>query len=91
MQNLYWQMLIGFVVSLIGVGLKGFQQKNVIGNHYKLAFGTSYLLAIAEVLSIGLIVKNGWIMILPVGTGAAIGMVCAMKLHNHLMKKVGPQ
>jgi ABC-type uncharacterized transport system permease subunit len=80
------QMILGVVVSFFGVGLKGFQHKNVIGDHYKLVFVTSYLMAIADVLSVGLIMKNGWMMMIPTGTGAAFGMVCAMGLHRKIVE-----
>lgn len=83
----WWQMLLALVVSFIGVGLKGFQHKNVLGDHEKLVFFTSYAMAIADVLSIGLIAKNGWIMAIPVGTGAAFGMVIAMRIHKRFVKK----
>jgi hypothetical protein len=84
------QMLLGFVVSLTSVGLKGFQHKNVIGDHYKLVFFTSYLMAVMDVAWIGLVATNGWAMAVPMGTGAACGMVGAMLLHKRFVKKVEP-
>lgn len=74
-------------VSFLAVFLKGFQHKNVIGDHYRLAFFTSYAMAMFEVASIALVVKGGWVMAFTTGTGAAFGIVCAMYAHNRLHKK----
>ena len=81
------QMLLGFAVSMASVGLKGFQHKNVIGDHYKLVFITSYLMAVTDVAVIGLVAANGWSMAIPMGTGAACGMVGAMLLHKRFVKR----
>lgn len=83
----YWPYLAAFLASLIGTGLKAFQQKNIIGDHFRLVVLTSYFIAIADVTSIGLIAHNGWTMFLPVGTGAGIGMVFGMKFHTRFIKK----
>ncbi len=75
-----------FLTSLIAIGLRGFQHKNVIGNHKKAVFFTAYLIALGEVLTIGLIIKGGWIICFSVGTGAAMGMVGSMYLHDKIFK-----
>ncbi len=82
-----YQMLLGLVVTFLSVFLKGFQHKNIEGNHMKLIFFTSYLMAIADIFTVGLIVKNGMWMILPSGTGAAFGMIASIRLHRKLIKK----
>lgn len=79
--------LLQFVVALCTVGLKGFQHKNVQYNHYKLVGVTSFLMAVGDVASVGLIVHNGWWSIIPAGAGAAIGMVGSMLLHDRLLKR----
>ncbi len=81
--------LVAFMVALITVGLKGFQHKNVIGNHYKLVFVTSYFMALGDVLTVGLIVKNGWEIAIPLGTGAAFGMIVSMWLHARYVRPSG--
>lgn len=86
--NIPWlQMALGLVVTFASVFLKGFQHKNIEGNHTKLIFFTSYLLAVTDICVVGLVVKNGLWMILPAGTGAAFGMIVAMRAHRKLIKK----
>lgn len=81
-----WYVLaMSLVASFVSVGLRGFQQKNVQGNHYKLVFFTSYGIAIGDVATIGFIAKYGWIMAATTGTGAAIGMVLAMWMHDRFV------
>lgn len=79
--------IAAFFSALISVGLKGFQHKNVIGNHYKAVFITSYLMAVMDVVAVTLIVKGGLVTAVFCGTGAAIGMVVAMKFHDRIFKK----
>lgn len=73
--------------TFVAVFLKGFQHKNVIANMYGNTFITSYLMAFVDVLLIGLIARATWDIAFASGTGAAIGMVSAMWLHNHLFAK----
>ena len=40
--------LVGFLVMFVRVFIKGWQHKNVNGNHYKLAFLFSYLMAVMD-------------------------------------------
>lgn len=79
--------LLSILASFVGVFLKGFQHKNVIGNHVRSVFFTSYLMAIFDVLSVSLIIVGGWPIALTSGTGAAFGMVAAIKLHDRLFTK----
>lgn len=78
---------LSVLVSFIAVFLKGFQHKNVIGGHVRVVFFTSYAMAIFDVASVALIVKGGWMIALTSGTGAAFGMVTAIKLHDRLFRK----
>jgi hypothetical protein len=87
MFEFHWlQMLLGFIASMIGVGFRAFQTKNMMGNHKRLAAFTCYLIAGADIGSITLIAHNGWSMWLPLGTGAAIGVVASMTLHDKFVK-----
>ena len=79
--------LLSIAVSFVAVFLKGFQHKNVIGNHLKAVFGTSYLMAAFDVAAITIIVEGGWVIAFTSGTGAAFGMVAAIKSHDWLYKK----
>lgn len=76
--------LTSTVVSFVAVFLKGFQHKNVIGGHVRTVFITSYFMAAFDVASVSLIVVGGWPIALTSGTGAAFGMVAAIKLHDRI-------
>lgn len=67
------------------VFLKGFQHKNVIHNRYKWIALTSYLMSAADVVVIGLVAKYGWSLAFWNGTGAAMGMLLAVWLHNRFV------
>ena len=79
--------LLIFVVTFITIFLKGFQHKNVIGGHLKLMTITSYAMAFGDVLLIGIISKSGWEIGFSSGTGAALGMLCSVLLHDMMFKK----
>lgn len=84
-----WTLIaLSTLVSFVAVGLKGFQHKNVIGNKQRSVFVTSYLMAALDVLSVGIIVKGGWVIALSSGTGAAFGMIFAMRLHDRIFKDI---
>lgn len=78
---------LGVGISFVSVFLKGFQHQNVIGGHYKWAFLVSYLMAVMDVLAVGFIIEKGWVMAIPYGTGAALGICCSMYLHRRFVKK----
>lgn len=78
--------VISVFVSFVAVFLKGFQHKNVIGNHIKTVFITSYAMACFDVIAVTLIIKGGLVIAITSGTGAAFGMVCAIILHDKLFK-----
>jgi hypothetical protein len=75
--------LLAFFVSALAIGLKGWQQKNVTGHHYKHVVITSYVMTLTDITFIGLVARHGWDLAISSGTGAACGMVSAMYLHNH--------
>lgn len=75
---------LSFIISFCAVFLKGFQIKNVQGNHLKSVAVTSYLIAAFEVITVTLIVKGGWWIILTAGTGGTLGMLISIKLHQRL-------
>lgn len=74
------------VVSFVSVFLKGFQHKNVIGNHQRTVFFTSYAMALFDVAAVSLIIKGGITIALSSGTGAAFGMVAAIRFHDRLFR-----
>lgn len=75
---------LSVLVSFCAVFLKGFQHKNVIGGHLKTVAVTSYLMAAFDVAAVALIVRGGWGIALTSGTGAALGMLTAIKCHDRL-------
>ena len=77
-------MIILMLATFMLVFLKAWQQQNVIHGYYKWAAITSYGLAIAEVLVVVGIVEYGLPSVLYIGTGGAIGVVTAMKLHKRM-------
>jgi len=78
---------ISLVVSFVSVFMKGFQHKNVIGDHKKAVFFTSYFMAAFDVASVYLIIEGGIWIAVTAGTGAAFGMVTAMAVHDRIFKK----
>lgn len=76
-----------FLGAFVSVFLKGFQHKNVISNMYGSIVVTSYLMAVVDVLLIGLISKAGWEIAFASGTGASLGMALSIFLHNRFFSK----
>lgn len=86
MNNLY---IAAFFASLISVGFKGMQHKNVIHNMYGPVALTSFLIALTDIIIIGLVVKSQSLSIaFANGAGAALGMIAAMYVHNRFMQPV---
>jgi hypothetical protein len=80
--------LIQFGASFAAVFLKGFQHQNVIGGKYVAAFFFSYMMSAADVVVIYFVAKTGWDSMIPVGTGASLGIVSSMLLYRWLHTKV---
>jgi len=78
--------LTAFLVSFIAIFLRGFQQMNVIHSKYTMIAVTSYLLALTDVAVISIIVEHGWNTVLAQGTGAALGMLASVYIHNRWVK-----
>lgn len=78
--------VLSVLVTFASVSLKGFQHKNVIGNHLRSVFFTSYAMAALDVLAVSIIIKGDWWIMLTSGTGAAFGMLAAIKLHDRIFK-----
>ena len=79
-------LIVQFTVSFLAVFLKGFQHQNVIGGKFKSAFFVSYVMAVFEVAVVTLMVANGWTSVIPVGTGAALGIVSSMYIYRRFDK-----
>lgn len=72
--------------SFLSVGLKGFQHKNVIGNHMSAIGYTSYAMAFCDYWTIKTVSGGSWTLAFMMGTGATIGMVGSIKLHDRIFK-----
>ena len=80
-------MIILTAATFLLVFLRAWQQQNVIHGYYKWAFVTSYGLALADVMVIIEVVNYGMMAIPYVGTGGAIGVITAMKLHKRIRRE----
>lgn len=80
--------LLSFATSFGAAGLKGFQHKNVIGNHIHAVFYTSFLMAAFDVAAITMVIKGDWTIAISAGSGAALGMVCSIKFHDKVFKRL---
>lgn len=76
-----------FVSTFGMVFLMAFQQQNVIHGHFKAAFMTSFLIALAQfVLYKGVIAADYW-GILEMGLGGGLGVTLSMMLHRKWRKR----
>jgi hypothetical protein len=77
-----------FTFNFVSVGLRVFQQKNVMGNHYWASVPTSYAMSFTFVWNIGMISSEGATMavFMAVATGSCLGGVGAMYLHGRWFK-----
>jgi len=74
--------IIGFFVSFIYIYLKAWQQINVIKHNYKAVPFVSMLMALCEVTTVTLIVKDSWLMFIPIGLGGSAGCLLSMRINN---------
>lgn len=78
------QFAIIFGVAFLFVGLRAFQQLNVQHGRELWVIPTSLLMALCEVTIVAAIVKAGMAAVLPLGLGAGLGCIAAMRLHQHM-------
>ncbi len=78
-------MTFTFAASFLYVGLKAFQQLNVVHDERLLVVPISLLMATCEVFIVSQIVVNGfgWI-VLWIGLGAGLGALFSMSLHKRM-------
>lgn len=81
--------LIMFASSFALIFLRSYQTQVVVGGHYLTAFCVSVLMSVCNVISLVLIVNNGWDIFLPLALGGALGVVTAMKLYRKQHNKDG--
>jgi len=80
--------LAAFVAAFVFVGLRSFQQINVIQRKYRWIIPTSYAMAAVEVLLIQQMAHNewGWIVLF-IGSGGGLGSCCATYIHDKYIGK----
>lgn len=76
---------LAFVTSFLFVGLKSWQQLNVVHRKYWWILPTSVAMALCEVYVVSTVAKNGWgVIALVIGVGAGLGSIIATWLHDKL-------
>lgn len=81
-----WLYILGFFVPLVTVFFKVLQQQNIIHGRKGLAVVSSFIMSALDIALIGLVVNNGWNMLVPAGCGGATGVVLSMYLHPVLLR-----
>ena len=78
--------LAAFAASFLFIGLKAWQQLNVVHDQYWLVVPTSIAMAVCEVYVIANIAKFGWhfTLVMVIGFGSGLGCVCSMWLHKRV-------
>lgn len=74
------------VASFAFIGLRAFQQLNVMHHRIKWVVPTSALMAITEVTIVLNMVQQGWWAWIPMGIGGGAGCVVSMLLHQRMRK-----
>lgn len=67
--------------------LRGFQNKNVAGGYKKLAGLVGYMMAVCDMVTVGLIVKGGITVAFIAAIGAGLGWMAGMYAHDAIMRK----
>lgn len=79
--------IAAFAVSLIYVGLRSFQQLNVMHAKYWWVPPTSMAMAVSDYWVINQTVNSGMAIALPIGLGGATGACLSIYLHNQWNKR----
>jgi hypothetical protein len=78
--------IIAFAVSFVYIYLKAWQQINVIKHNIKMVPIVAMMMGLCEVLTIGLVVNESWLMFIPIGLGGGIGCVLSMLVNNNQVR-----
>ena len=80
--------LLAFAASFVRVGLRAFQQLNVVHGQYWLIVPVSMAMQVCEVYIVFNIAVQGWNwpLILTFGIGAGLGCVCSMWIHKRVVQ-----
>ena len=79
-------MITAFFVSLLNIGLRAFQQKNVMKDKYLYVMPCSMVMAYCEVYVYHTAAEHGIGGFLPIfiGLGSGMGCMISMKLHEKI-------
>lgn len=78
--------LLAFCASFVFVGLRSFQQLNVVHRKYWWVMPTSMCMAACEVFLISTAARGyGWIVV-AMGLGAGLGCMCSMWIHGRMSR-----
>lgn len=78
--------IMQFVISYVGVFFKGLQNQNIVGGKYFAAFGNSYCIATFYIVEVAMVVEKGYLSIIPVATGASLGVVTSMYVYRRFSR-----
>lgn len=84
---------VAWLANFAFIGLKAFQQRNVVHNNRAAVFLTSNLLACVEVIVVWKIAKTATTvsdyaaLVLTLGTSGGLGCLLAMHLHDRWFRK----
>ncbi len=88
--------LIAGVIYFFSVFAKAMQQRNVAFMNYKMIIPVSYLLSTTDIVVWSIVAVEAihqgsilgmWLMAIAVGTGGALGSMCAMYIHHRFFTK----
>ena len=80
--------LVAFLTSYLNIGLRSWQQLNVVHKKYWWILPTSMMMAVCEAMILLSYVHQGWGWIVAaIGVGGGLGSICSTYLHDKLNKK----
>jgi len=80
--------LLAFITSFLNIGLRSWQQLNVVHRKYGWILPTSMCMAACEAAILLNVVHSGWgWIVLAVGLGGGLGSICSTYLHSKLIDK----
>lgn len=80
--------VLAFLASFMNIGLRSFQQLNVMHRKYAFILPVSMLMAVCEAIILLKVVHSGfgWV-VLAIGLGGGLGSITSTYLHTKLVSK----
>lgn len=83
-------VLVSALVTFVYVGLRAFQQLNVVNGNYAMVLPTSIFMSVGDVLLVLFIVKaDSWTIGITNGIGGGLGCCLAMYASRKIFSKKG--